>query len=154
MPPSPENNDQSSIQQDADQHAEEILARRRESRARRAAALTAHPQPLSIKTELIQVPVDAATPPLPLLFLLPRKRQAICWPLATPGSTIPSMTSSLGSTITTGTTSSLRLTGVTPLKPWSRRSGSSINLRVAWTRSSPSAPHPRPSWSQIGRAHV
>jgi hypothetical protein len=61
MPPSPENNDQSSIQQAADQHAEEILARHRESRARRAAALTAHPQPLSIKTELIQVPVDAAT---------------------------------------------------------------------------------------------
>lgn len=63
MPPSPENNDQSSIQQAADQHAEEILARRRESRARRAAALAAHPQPLSIKTELTQVPRAAAAAP-------------------------------------------------------------------------------------------
>jgi hypothetical protein len=60
MPSSPENNDQSSIQQAADRHAEEILTRRRESRARRAAALTAHPQPLSIKTELTQVPRGAA----------------------------------------------------------------------------------------------
>jgi len=63
MPPSPGNNDQSSIQQAADQHAEEILERRRESRARRAAALTAHPQPLSIKTELTQVPLAGAAPP-------------------------------------------------------------------------------------------
>jgi hypothetical protein len=63
MPSSPENNDQSSIQQAADQHAEEILARRRESRARRAAALTAHPQPLSIKTELTHVPLAAAADP-------------------------------------------------------------------------------------------
>lgn len=63
MPSSPGNNDQSSIQQAADRHAEEILARRRESRARRAAALTAHPQPLSIKTELTQVPLDAAAAP-------------------------------------------------------------------------------------------
>jgi len=66
MPPSPENNDQSSIQQAADQHAEEILARRRESRARRAAALAAHPQPLSIKTELTQVPLAAAVAPAPV----------------------------------------------------------------------------------------
>jgi hypothetical protein len=63
MPSSPGNNDQSSIQQSADQHAEEILARRQESRARRAAALTAHPQPLSIKTELTQLPLDAAIAP-------------------------------------------------------------------------------------------
>jgi hypothetical protein len=60
MPPSPESNDQTLIQQAADQHVEEILARRRESRARRAAALAAHPQPLSIKTELIGVaPAEA-----------------------------------------------------------------------------------------------
>ena len=63
MPSSPGNSDQSSIQHAADQHAEEILARRRESRARRAAALTAHPQPLSIKTELTRVPLDAAAAP-------------------------------------------------------------------------------------------
>ena len=63
MPPSPENNDQSSIQQAADKHAEEILARRRESRASRAAALAAHPQPLSLKTELTQVPLAAAVAP-------------------------------------------------------------------------------------------
>jgi len=62
VPSSPGNDDQSSIQQAADQHAEEILARRRESRTRRAAALTAHPQPLSIKTELSQVPPGAAAP--------------------------------------------------------------------------------------------
>ena len=60
MPSSPENNEQSLIQQAADQHAEEILARRRESRARRAAALAAHPQPLSIKTELTRAPLAAA----------------------------------------------------------------------------------------------
>lgn len=66
MPPSPENNDQSSIQQAADQHAEEIMARRRESRASRAAALAAHPQPLSIKTELTQVPLATAVAPAPV----------------------------------------------------------------------------------------
>src|ERR1035441_664276 len=66
MPPTPENSDQSSIQQAADQHAEEILARRRESRARRAAALAAHPQPLSIKTELTQVPLATAVAPAPV----------------------------------------------------------------------------------------
>ena len=63
MSSSPEDNDQSSIQQAADQHAEEILTRRRESRASRAAALAAHPQPLSIKTELTQVPLAAAVAP-------------------------------------------------------------------------------------------
>jgi len=63
MPPSPENNDQSAVQQAADQHAEEILSRRRESRAKRAAALAAHPRPLSIKTELSQVPRAAAAAP-------------------------------------------------------------------------------------------
>ncbi len=63
MPSPPENNDQTSIQQAADQHAEEILSRRRESRARRAAALADHPQPLSIKTELTQVPLAAAATP-------------------------------------------------------------------------------------------
>jgi hypothetical protein len=66
MPSSPENNDQSSIQRAADQHAEEIMARRRESRASRAAALAAHPQPLSIKTELTQVPLATAVAPAPV----------------------------------------------------------------------------------------
>jgi len=66
MPSSPGNNDQSSILQAADRHAEEILARRQESRARRAAALKAHPQPLSIKTELTQVPLAAATVSAPV----------------------------------------------------------------------------------------
>jgi hypothetical protein len=60
MPQSPENNNQSTIQQAADQHAEEVLARRRESRASRASALAAHPRPLSIKTELTQVPLAAS----------------------------------------------------------------------------------------------
>jgi hypothetical protein len=63
VPPSSENNDKSSIQQAADQHADEILARRRESRASRAAALAAHPQPLSIKTELTRAPLAAAVAP-------------------------------------------------------------------------------------------
>ena len=63
MPPSPENNEQASIQQAADQHAEEILSRRREGRARRAAALAAHPQPLSIRIELTQAPLAAAVSP-------------------------------------------------------------------------------------------
>ena len=57
MPQSPENNDQTSVQQAADQHAEEILSRRREGRATRAAALAAHPQPLSMKTELTKAPI-------------------------------------------------------------------------------------------------
>lgn len=63
MPSSPENDDQSSFQRSADEHAEEILARRRESRARRAAALAAHPRPVTIKTELSQVSLDAAAVP-------------------------------------------------------------------------------------------
>jgi len=66
MPPSPEDNDRPSIQEAAAQHAEEILARRRESRARREAALKAHPQPLSIKTELTKVPLAAAVAPVPV----------------------------------------------------------------------------------------
>jgi hypothetical protein len=66
MPPSPENNDESLIQQAADKHAEEILARRREGRATRAAALASHPQPFSIKTELTQVPLAAAVAPAPV----------------------------------------------------------------------------------------
>src|ERR1039458_8825464 len=59
MPPSPENNDPSAVQQAADQHAEEILSRRREGRATRAAALAAHPQPFSIRTELTKAPIGA-----------------------------------------------------------------------------------------------
>src|ERR1039458_2290985 len=65
MPPSPENNDQTSVQQAADQHAEEILSRRREGRATRAAALAAHPQPLSLKTELTKTPIAGAVAPAP-----------------------------------------------------------------------------------------
>lgn len=50
----PEDKDQSAIQQAAEKHAEEILARRQESRARRAAALAAHARPLTIRTEVTQ----------------------------------------------------------------------------------------------------
>jgi hypothetical protein len=57
MPPSPENNDPTTVQQAADQHAEQILSRRREGRQKRAAALAAHPQPLSIRTELTKAPI-------------------------------------------------------------------------------------------------
>jgi len=60
MPSSPENSDPASVQQAADQHAEEILARRRASRALRAAAIKAHSQPISIKTELSQAPLPGA----------------------------------------------------------------------------------------------
>jgi len=67
MPPFPENNDLSSIQLAADRHAEEILERRRQSRASRAAALAAHPQPLSIKTEISKVPLTAEVAPAPPL---------------------------------------------------------------------------------------
>jgi hypothetical protein len=56
MPPSPESNDQNALQQFADRHAEEIQSRRRECRERRKAALAAHPQPLSVKTEITQAP--------------------------------------------------------------------------------------------------
>jgi hypothetical protein len=65
MPPSSEDNDRSSIQQAADQHAEEILGRRRESRARREAALAVHPQPFTLKIELTQVPLAMAVAPVP-----------------------------------------------------------------------------------------
>jgi hypothetical protein len=63
MPPPPENNDKPTIQQAAEQHAEEILARRRAERATRAAALAAHPEPISIKTELTRVRLTAAGAP-------------------------------------------------------------------------------------------
>jgi hypothetical protein len=67
MPP-PENNEKPSFQQAAEQHADEILARRRAARATRAAALAAHPEPITIKTELTRVrlteaAVPAAAPP-------------------------------------------------------------------------------------------
>jgi hypothetical protein len=65
MPPTPENNDTPSIQQAADKHVAEILERRRVSRESRAAALAAHPQPLSLKTELTQSPLVAAATPAP-----------------------------------------------------------------------------------------
>lgn len=65
MPPSPGNIGQPSIQQVAEQHADEILARRREARATRAAALAAHPQPISIRTELTHVRLTAAAGPAP-----------------------------------------------------------------------------------------
>ncbi|MGO9777055.1 MAG: hypothetical protein ACLQGT_08365 [Terracidiphilus sp.] len=68
MPSFPENNDQSSLQKAADQHAEEIMTRRRASRASRAAALAAHSQPLSFKTELTHAPlaVALASAPTPI----------------------------------------------------------------------------------------
>jgi hypothetical protein len=66
MPSSPEDNDRAAIQQTADQRAEEILARRRESRARRAAALADHPRPFSIKTELTQIPLAAGVAAAPV----------------------------------------------------------------------------------------
>ncbi len=60
----PENNDKPSIEQAAELHADEILARRREARATRAAALAAHPGPISIKTELSRaVPIGAQMAP-------------------------------------------------------------------------------------------
>src|SRR5271169_2723062 len=65
MPQSPGNNEPSAVQQAADQHADEILSRRREGRAKRAAALSAHPQPLSIRTEITQAPLTAAVAPAP-----------------------------------------------------------------------------------------
>jgi hypothetical protein len=55
MPSSPENSDPASVQQAADQHAEEILARRRASRALRAAAIKAHSQPISIKDLCVKI---------------------------------------------------------------------------------------------------
>jgi hypothetical protein len=59
MPPTPEHDEQPSIeqiQQSVDQHVEEILTRRRASRASRAAALAAHAQPLSVRTEITRTP--------------------------------------------------------------------------------------------------
>jgi hypothetical protein len=56
--PSPPNDERPSVQEAADKHTDEILARRRESRARRAAALSSHRQPLTIKTELTQMPLE------------------------------------------------------------------------------------------------
>ncbi len=57
MPTSPGSNEQSAVQQAADQHADEILSRRREGRAKRDAALAAHPQPFSVRTELTKAPL-------------------------------------------------------------------------------------------------
>lgn len=65
MPPSPENNNPTSPEQAADQHVDEILSRRQERRASRAAALAAHPQPLNIRTELTRVPLVAAAAEAP-----------------------------------------------------------------------------------------
>jgi hypothetical protein len=66
MSSSPDNKSQ--VQLAAEQHADEILARRREARATRAAYLAKHPQPISIKTELTRVRLSedvtgAAAPP-------------------------------------------------------------------------------------------
>ena len=66
MSPNPENNNQASIQEAADQRAEEVLSRRREGRAKRAAALATHPRPLSLKTELIQGRVAEAMASVPM----------------------------------------------------------------------------------------
>jgi hypothetical protein len=63
MPRPPENNDNPSIQQAAEKHADEILARRQAARATRAAALAAHPGPISIKTELTRARLTAAGAP-------------------------------------------------------------------------------------------
>lgn len=52
MAQSPESNDRPSIQQAAQKHAEEILARREVARATRKLALEKHPRPISIKTEV------------------------------------------------------------------------------------------------------
>lgn len=66
MPPSPENNDKSPIQQAAERHAEEIIARRQAARASRAAALTAHPGRISIKAEITRTRRTEAEGPGPL----------------------------------------------------------------------------------------
>ncbi len=60
MPAPLEKNDGSSIQQAAERHAEEILARRGVARKTRAAALAAHPEPIFIKTELTRTRLTAA----------------------------------------------------------------------------------------------
>lgn len=65
MPPIPEDNDRASIEQAAEQHADAVLARRKEGREKRAAALASHPAPFSIKTELRQTPLAEAAAPAP-----------------------------------------------------------------------------------------
>jgi len=56
----PANNENVAIQQIAQQHAEEILARRAAARATRKAALERHREPISIKTELTRFQLTAA----------------------------------------------------------------------------------------------
>ena len=56
----PQDNTKSPLQLAADQRADEILNRRREARATRAAALAEHPAPLSVKTEITRVSLTAA----------------------------------------------------------------------------------------------
>jgi len=55
MPQSPENDDNSSIQQAVDDQASQIQARRAARRESRAAALAAHPSPISARTELTHI---------------------------------------------------------------------------------------------------
>lgn len=64
MPTSPENNEQTAIEQAAQKHISVILERRKVSRATRAAALSAHPQPLTLKTQLTGVPLEANVAPM------------------------------------------------------------------------------------------
>jgi len=52
MPPTPGNHDPSIVQQVAEQHAEQILARRAAARASRAAALAKHPRPIAVETRI------------------------------------------------------------------------------------------------------
>jgi hypothetical protein len=56
----PANNENAAIQQAAQRHAEEILARRAAARATRQAALATHREPISIKTELTRFQLTAA----------------------------------------------------------------------------------------------
>jgi hypothetical protein len=56
----PANNENAAIQQAAQRHAEEILARRSAARATRKAALETHRQPISIKTELTRFQLTGA----------------------------------------------------------------------------------------------
>lgn len=60
MTPGSQNDNNAALQQAAAQHADEIIARRRAGRESRAAALAAHRQPISIKTELTRLTVPAA----------------------------------------------------------------------------------------------
>jgi len=64
-PPTPPNPQALSIQQTAEAHADEILARRQASRASRAAALAQHRQTLQLRTEVTRVVHAAATPAQP-----------------------------------------------------------------------------------------